>query len=908
MKRKKMKSMYIRRIGAMAAGAVMLGAALSGAVSAAMDSTGLDKGFFYDANYNPIVQIVVGEKGLATDSVAAGNIAATIGNLAYSTKSKTVGSTAAAAGKVVLGISARGATGKFEQAQPSLTVLSKAFYDENQGLMFANRTETYERGEFITYSLACDTQTRTEAGILKEATYNNIHCLFCETLCLASLENPSHDMTESIKVDYSAMHWYEYGLRRDDAEDLKLKIDAKAVSYSVDTGEIPISTRIGTAADPVDFEWRGKMILFGEEYYMKNVKGTDEIYLAKGKVLDDVSSEGYTAEYMGYKFKIDHLIYSQEYQVAGILMDVEKPDGTVVQTQISKMANGIVDDIELAGVYAEEANAVATASIIVYDTTSNVKLEDGKDLVFGGEEKKYWRVSFGTTTAGATPGLPTTLDTTEYHGTAGTVLENVTITYRHDIELEEGEALVFPSTYQLKFDGFRTNSFKASPNSGDGEGNVKIEKDGKYQATISFTGDDGQRYNDIRLDQGPLAEGDKFVLAGKVMEYSDAEEKTDEVTMEVSLENLIDGGKEKYDLIALNTTTLGNTKFTLVLKAWEESVDNDDTKDVKPDAISKDSDVYVGSIRGVNVIYDGGDLYFVPDAANWTSAALNGTTIGVNAAQVGEISNFEIDGNHLYVSVLNEAGTDLNAEPTGTRTPDTDDTIVKIENEKGEYLYVDMSDRNFDSDLGDVYYDESVKASTKDVTNATTKLVRGTDDIATLNDDRDTLLVLPDGGDRIKVDYGGDLQVESVEILHPQEEVMATIFLGTSEQETLLESVITKEDEGKEKTAGCCSYIVKEFSVTATGGQQTVTETAVHPIVGNLVVPEIGADQTKNLVIVGGPAVNGLSTVTAEQIAAAPQRYVVKKDGKKLIVAGYTAADTVDAGNALISWLQKNVH
>ena len=61
----------------------------------------------------------------------------------------------------------------------------------------------------------------------------------------------------------------------------------------------------------------------------------------------------------------------QSYKINAIILDVEKPDGTVVQTQISKMANGIVDDIEVAGVYAEEADAVATASILLWDTTTH---------------------------------------------------------------------------------------------------------------------------------------------------------------------------------------------------------------------------------------------------------------------------------------------------------------------------------------------------------------------------------------------------------------------------------------------------------------------------------------------------------------------------------------------------------
>ncbi|MCX6695330.1 MAG: S-layer protein, partial [Candidatus Altiarchaeota archaeon] len=369
----------LKRIGSIAAGAVMLGAALSGAVSAGMDATGLTKDFFYDAGYNPIVQVVVGSKGLASDSVAAGNIAAVIGNLAYTSTTAT-GGEATASGKVVLGVSARGASGKYEQASPmnrsdfdgdikiDTNSDNKAdFYDDNQGLIFKNTQTTYSKGSFVTYNIACDQQTRTEAAILKEATYNNVHCLFCQTLCLSQLENPSHKFEEKIWIDYTKIKYYEDGLSTDEAEALAMKVESGAIQYILQTGDIPMNTIDGGSAsdDQIDFEWRGKFLLFGEEYYTKDVDGLKKIYLAKGKILDDISSEGYTAEYNNYKFKIDHLIYSAEYTVAGILLDVEKPDGTVVQTQVSKMANGIVDDIEIAGVYAEEADAVATASILV---------------------------------------------------------------------------------------------------------------------------------------------------------------------------------------------------------------------------------------------------------------------------------------------------------------------------------------------------------------------------------------------------------------------------------------------------------------------------------------------------------------------------------------------------------------
>jgi len=871
----------------------MLGAALSGAVSAAFDDTGLTKGFFYDANYNPIVQIVVGEKGMASDSVAAGNVAATIGNLAYKT-SQVTATAGTATGEVVIGVQATGATGKYVQGT-NRTLMSN-FYNENVGLTFLNETQTYTRGEFITYSVACNVQERTSAGILKKGEYGNIHCLFCETLCLGELENPTHEMEEKITVDYSKMVWYEKGLNDEAGEDLELAVESRALEYIVDTGEIPM-TRIGTSSSPVDFEYRGKMLFLGDEYYVKNIKGTTEVNLAKGQVLDDISSEGFTAEYQGYKFKIDHLIYSQEYQVAGILLDVEKPDGTVVQVQLSKMANGKIDNLEIAGVYAEESDNVASASIIVYDLSSEIILENGKTLKVGGKESKYWKVTFGTI-ASSTGSPWTDLDTSEYRSETAsgyTVLNNITITYTHSFTLEEGEAIDYPATFKLVFNGFRTNDYVKSPCSGANEGNILLDKDEKYKLLLSFTGDDRQRYNDVRLDSGPFTVGDKFLVNGKTYEFTEYTEKENSRQMGVKLKNLFDGGTDTYTLNAYTTDTV----FTS--RAFEESSKNDKNVSIDAETNENDTDVFnsfatcsgcgTGSyLQSSRVLwFYGGDLYVMRNSTV--------RDVKVDPNVIGTLTYLELNGHNLYISALDEAGTNLNNDG------DTDDVLIKIKNEESEYAYVDLYDRNYDSN-SDIYYDQQITASLTDA--ASTALSSSTATIQ-LDEDDDVVLWTPSGGDKISATYGGDYKIERVDVCHPQEEVYPTVFIGTSETPTTLKSTITKADEGTSVTAGCCSFTVESFGVSV-GAGTSATSATVNAVPANLVVPEISADLNKNLVIVGGPAVNGLTTVTADEIAAASQHYIVRKDGKKLIVAGWTAADTVDAGNALIKWLQDNAH
>jgi len=726
-------------------------------------------------------------------------------------------------------------------------------------------------------------------------------------------------MEESIMVDYGKLRWYEAGLGKDDAEKLTLKVDSKAVEYILDAGYIPMNTIQGGSGttDQIDFEWRGQFILFGEEYFTKNIQGDNKIYLAKGKILDDISSEGYTSEYMGYKFKIDHLIYSQEYQVAGILLDVEKPDGTVVQTQISKMANGIVDDIEIAGVYAEEADAVATASLIVYDTTTNVLLEDGKDMELGGEVKKYWKVEMTAVAANGT-----NVDISDYNAAlSGTVLSNVTVQYRHEIDLAVGESLDFPSTYKLQFVGFRTTDFVESPCSGAGAGNIKVEREGKYRGLLSFTGDDGQRYSGVYIDQGPFSRGDMFVLNGLVYEYDEASEPSNEpTTLKITLKDLLNGGKGTYDLDAIASTS----DLHLYTYAFEDAASNDEETTVNAiESNRNDSSVYIGAGPNQYILYDGGEIYLVAprtggDATlNHTNAVtqLENSTIGINqlifsgASGTSALTKFELDDATLAMTVVNENGTtpttgyDLNKD----RRTNGDDRLIQFKNTDSEYVVIDFYDRNF-NDSSDTYYSEGVWTSGNALSSSQTwtNPMSSYDYARKWENEQDTVAITPEGGTTATIDYGGAREINAVTICQPQKLVYATVFLGTNEEATTIDTTITKADEGTEKTVGCCTYLVKQFGVETSG--VSASSVVVNPIVGSLVVPEIAADATKNLVVVGGPAVNGLSGVTAAEIQAATGQYVVKKDGNKVYVAGWTAADTVDAGNALIAWLQANAH
>jgi hypothetical protein len=394
-----------------------------------------------------------------------------------------------------------------------------------------------------------------------------------------------------------------------------------------------------------------------------------------------------------------------------------------------------------------------------------------------------------------------------------------------------------------------------------------------------------------------------FVLGGLVYEYDTSERlETDYSVRRVTLKDLLNGGKKTYDLDAIAQST----SFTLNTYAFEDAAENDVEVEIEPDAEENDTEVFIGEGPAAYLLYDAGSIYLVTSD---DPAALDGDTLGVTDdtfSNGGNLDKLETDDNSLYVKVVDESS-DLNDDLNS----DDDDRLIVLRNGELEYAVIDFYDRDF-NESSDTYYSENVLVAGNDPASAAlTDPGDGSPNAATdwaykFQDEEDTVAITPEGGLVATIDYGSSREIEAVDICAPQDIVYETIFIGTAEQATTIDVTITKDDEGTEKTVGCCTYLVKEFGVSTTGGSaETVV---VNAIVGNLVVPEIAADTTKNLIVVGGPAVNGLCGLTRDEIQAASGQYVVKKDGTKVYVAGWTAADTVDAGNALIAWLQDNVH
>jgi hypothetical protein len=277
-------------------------------------------------------------------------------------------------------------------------------------------------------------------------------------------------MKEKIVINSSMMYYYEPGSPSDCSKTVKMAIPEDSVSYVIDTDYMPLKNVVKDEDYDcigedcyIDLEYRGIIPFFGEEYYVKDIDG-DRIYLDRGILLDNVTNAGYNAGYEGYLFKVSSIVpYSGNTSV--LVLDVQKPGGTVVQVQLTGSSNGIVDGLEIMGVDWQVSGSWQGASIMVYDLSGEIVLENGEDLEIGGQAKDYWKVHFEIADNCMDDDF---CDLTEYYemdwGMSRALLKSIAITYDHGLSggeaLAVNESLNFPAVYKLRFRGYLSEDFR----------------------------------------------------------------------------------------------------------------------------------------------------------------------------------------------------------------------------------------------------------------------------------------------------------------------------------------------------------------------------------------------------------------------------------------------------------------
>jgi hypothetical protein len=170
--------------------------------------------------------------------------------------------------------------------------------------------------------------------------------------------------------------------------------------------------------------------------------------------------------------------------------------------------------------------------------------------------------------------------------------------------------------------------------------------------------------------------------------------------------------------------------------------------------------------------------------------------------------------------------------------------------------------------------------------------------------------------------------VTKVSMTIPIDELRPTIFFGIEETQNTSSVQITEAMVGQVVEIGGVDVTVEDFGVTTTaggvvsaGGEVSVQCPAVTgtcPAVEvptkepanigyKLVVVETSVDTSKNLVLIGGPSVNSLTSqyTTVDELCS--EAVVKLVAANRLLVAGCEAADTKAAAEALMSWLSANV-
>ena len=685
--------------------------------------------------------------------------------------------------------------GIFEQDKRTVCLANTTEAPDNfytgSGVIFDGGNETIEyldsTGNFreIKTNYVCE-NTKMDAirvEVLLDRDYVNNQCFLCSDICQDTVTDLEHEMYEQIAVNTDNFKYYEEGIDDDYLDEaLKLAVEGNSITYSVYADYLPPTFLKNTDRDLVDSRYRGKMIFLGDEYFVKEWDDEEEILvLAKGaeRILDNYAYGGdFTAGDGTYEFKVHRAIFSED-QVAGIVIDVKKPDGTEVRVVAQRSLNAVVGNVEIYVSNVATAGDFVRADVKVYDLSTEIVLEDGE---WFDDSKQLWRVEIEKVPLGCVVdrlsgyGPEQTECYSPYTSQGGYVADRFSDYEKVSIEYEStgmlkwvhlileasyteggdfdslgvGEKIMFPlDAFRLSYEGYKTRRFADSRCSG-GDDKIEIKKVGNHQVTISFTDDNRDRYDDVHLDSGPIMEGELFMFNGEVWEFVEGDPG---VSPSVELKNRITGKK----------WVVGLEENTDPLNLWCNDFGDDNSHCVDNEPTNLYADAANSPVG--DIIYDGIYLYLTA----------NNGVLGMDPVVAGMLQNFDTDNNKIKISIEQETGTDLNMEPSYLEN--TDDTLIKISSGGS----ICMGDPACDATYID-FYDKS-RFYDDDWANSVL-VIRSDGGVLDDEDDADTLW-LPNSGDELVVDYGADDEIKGVTICHPRTRVYPTYFLGSDMIKTL---------------------------------------------------------------------------------------------------------------------------
>jgi len=1005
-----MKTTTIGRIGAIIAGAAMLGTAVASALAGAVEvPSDLTKGFFISASGSPAVQVVVGEKAQASDGAAAGQIAAIIGNMAFTTTTSqqsggTVevqggtttcnpGSVACnagnAEGQVKLSWAAIGMVGDLEQKEMNCDV-----YDG--GMNMTDLTEGGDDGDWAdsddvdfpgieiytpettvgtTLVGACQTGAGADVAVLKSGEFPNEICTICYNYCDIALGCEPHMMSEWVQIDANLIE-IEYDC---DEEALVVSADDDSVKYNVFTDDILTADIQDADGALVGQSYLGQIIIGQNEYYVEDTSDDKITIVCGGKGVATTSAameyvppaEGSACDAADsgdtYSMKLVGAQTIEEKGVVDVTLEVTKPDGTTEQVTSGISGTPVVGDIKVKLQRGTAASNVITgeqsfsANLLVWYVPSENTFEDDETYdekgvnidEYDDDVNVQWELDFNGGEA-LTVADVEALEDDELLGDDGaTDLDDLDITENmqwedcyedadNDVyngsdtpiirwlefslqELEDGlpagELIQLPfndgkyllSKLKFGYEGLYDENFKDWSMQDTTEISVEVQEIEVYNQTtddfleyrtavvMNYVDEDGDS-QEVRIDEGPFGTGDVVLIGNDIFKIEDIDFEDGSDLWNVTYEKWVEGDFEDDDGDDFWVSLAATAVVNLTVNSQIEDVIV--SANYVADGVGHFSEGAVYPIAGAewymdNTTDDEGDEQLYIDA---DTDAVGGAFIDLVSETAANIKT-ELDVVDIQLS---------DAASSVTIRGDTQSGAE-------DWVIINLDDNGV-ANLGGSFVNLTCDEETcEDIqtgdTDGTLVSLSGARVVITGDSDVDE----PD-----EDSTNADDVLTEVTVTVPENELRPTLFFGTETTQNSTSVTITKAQEGTVVDIGGVDVTVDSFGVSVAGGgvivgnQTTVqcpTVTGTCPAVSvptqapagigyNLVVLDSAADSSKNLVLIGGPAVNSLTQGLLAASEVCPDASAIKLSGTKLVVAGCEAKDTMAAAQALAAWLK----
>lgn len=925
-----MKSLNVKKIASVAVGAAMVGAAFAGATShVEADAQGLGNYEFF-SNGEPNFKIVVGANAQISDAVAAGNLAAMVGNLAYSdgasTPSTGGSTTGGVTGKsVTLEVTApAGATG--QTGQTDLMTQLYDFLDVSQitaTMTRVNGASTLVGDGVTTGGYKISSITHPTVAYSGTVSGLGTYVVKQEDTYFVTARS-YYDTTDKVYVG-------------DQAQITQVVNFTDAIPFHVDvvngtTENRPTNDAYLTANRNVHIQFLGQdyvittfsngtasadpAIKLGKAAIFRQVKPGESVTIGD-KTLKLVSVSPIAVGSSTLPPAYFELIQN------GTRLDYFSMDKNTADYN----KNSIILDVRDVFVGSGDTSY---AEIALYSTS--VSLTSGQKISFEGDDA----LTKQNDEAGWTASL--TFDTKNVGGYVQKTLKTIQLSGRTSSKIKTGDALnmianptfkrltylgleVIPSdTLTITARGTQSGTAIAVPASGDNSRSGRnldvnlTEMTSAYDNAFEVSGTKTVKkllideYNGRIYYQDPAATSDSanytaVGIQGNVVTYAYPATKLSNALA------LITTGQRNYTTFTLQNVNSSASGWTdalsprcgdLVAVTYTDTAGGE--SQMSPTHNSSGS---ACQVRVANVSWGA-----VTGAAYYTVYV-------VNVTGAFNYSSYPTAQTQLFVG--NNVSSGVIANTTTVATSGTVESVFKTRSATLRIFEPDTDNSpstlnawtNVDLYQADASYLFNSSSTTSTLTLTFRTAAAGVENVKNLNTTFEQGFYTPFG---TKYESVG---LSEVKLKYPQRIIHAKYQFGapSTVNVTAAGTVTTTKPLNEAETYNIGNgYSVK---INAIGGTCSTTCTAggssggsvvteLNPSENPIVVLDSEADSGQ-LIVVGGPLVNTVAAGTpGAEVASTPGTAVVRVLGNNVLVAGYTAADTRDAVNALIDWLASN--